>query len=56
MAEAEELTRLHQQRAAAVVPTQQRQLTQAEVRLDRLVYGLYGLMPADIAQVEAAAG
>ena len=58
--EVDELLRLHQQRAAATVPTQQqqlqRQLTQAELRLDRLVYRIYGLLPADIAQVEAALG
>lgn len=58
--EVDELTTLHQQRAAATVPTQQqqlqRQLTQAELRLDRLVYRLYDLSLADIAQVEAALG
>ena len=60
VAEVDELLKLHQQRAAATVPTQQqqlqRQLTQAERRLDRLVYGLYGLTQADIDQVEAALG
>lgn len=58
--EVDELQKLHQQRAAATVPTQQqqlqRQLTQAERRLDRLVYDLYDLTEADIEQVEAAAG
>ena len=60
VAEVDELLKLHQQRAAATVPTRQqqlqRELTQAERRLDRLVYTLYGLTPADIAQVEAALG
>lgn len=54
------LTTLHQQHTAATVPTRQqqlqRELTQAERRLDRLVYALYGLSAADIAQVEAALG
>ncbi|MGY3091219.1 hypothetical protein ACVWYF_004285 [Hymenobacter sp. UYAg731] len=58
--EVDELTKLHQQRAAATVPTQQqqlqRQLTQAERRLDRLVYQLYGLSQPDIDQIVAALG
>lgn len=58
--EVDALLKLHQQRAAATVPTRQqqlqRELTQAERRLDRLIYTLYGLSPADIEQVEAALG
>lgn len=58
--EVEKLEKLQQQQAAATVPTQkqqlQRQLMQAERRLDQLVYNLYQLTKADIEQVEAALG